>query len=37
MKQDYIEAIKKQIESVDNLVLLDLILQLTRKAGKANA
>lgn len=37
MKQEYIEAIKKQIESVDNLAILDLILQLSRKAGEANA
>ena len=36
MKQEYIQAIKQQIESVDNLALLDLILQLTRKAGAVN-
>lgn len=35
MKQEYIEAIKKQIEACDDISLLDLVYQLFKKAGVA--
>ena len=35
MKQEYREAIKKQIETCEDIGLLDLINMLLRKAGVA--
>lgn len=35
MKQSYIETIMKQLESCNDLFLLDLIFQLLKKSGCA--
>jgi hypothetical protein len=37
MKQEYTAEINRLVEQCDNLELLDLISQLLRKAGTANA
>ena len=34
MKNEYIEAIEKQLHECDNVAMLDLILKLLEKAGK---
>lgn len=33
MKNEYIEAIEKQLHECDNVAMLDLILQILKKAG----
>lgn len=37
MKQEYIEAITKQMQECNDIALLDLIRKLLTKAGEANA